>query len=74
MSIKERILGSDWDKKSRSEKLARASKLADIGTIFAALVFGGIAPAVANGLIQASVVTYAGAEAYDRYKQRRKKK
>ena len=74
MGLKEIVLGSNWEQKSRSEKLARLSKLVDVASIFAGLLLLGFAPAVANAMIQASVVTYAGAEVYDRHKQRKKKK
>ncbi|OGM04994.1 hypothetical protein A2715_00740 [Candidatus Woesebacteria bacterium RIFCSPHIGHO2_01_FULL_39_32] len=74
MSLRERLLGSDHERKSTGEKLSRISKLIDVGTIFAALVFGGLAPALANTLIQASVVTYAGAEVYEQHKKRKRKK
>ena len=74
MGLKEIFLGSDWNEKSKTEKLTRVSKLVDVGTIFAALVLGGMAPALANTLIQASIVTYAGGEVIESGLKRRKKK
>lgn len=74
MGIAERLFGKEGDKKVTPEKLARLSKLVDVGTVFLALVFGGMNPALANTLIQASVATYAGAEVVESEIKRRKNK
>lgn len=74
MGVTEMLKGRDWERKSTGEKLARISKLADVATMVGALVFWGIAPIVAMFAIQASVVTYAGAEVYEQHKKRKKKK
>ncbi|OGM20229.1 hypothetical protein A2714_02435 [Candidatus Woesebacteria bacterium RIFCSPHIGHO2_01_FULL_38_9] len=74
MGFKEILKGRDWEQKSWSERLARLSKIFDIGTVFLVLVAGGMAPALANAVLSGSVITYAGAEMYDSHKQRKKKK
>ena len=68
------LLGKNWEQKSTGEKLARISKLADVATVVGALIFWGLAPVAAMFAIQASVVTYAGAEVYEQHKKRKKKK
>lgn len=74
MGVKEILLGSNWDKKSMGEKMSRVSKMIDVGTVFAALIASGVAPALASAAITASVTTYAGAEMYDSTSKRRKRK
>lgn len=73
MGFKEILLGSNWEQKGNVEKLARISKVIDVGTIFVALVLGGMAPALANTFIQASVVTYAGGEVVESRLERKNK-
>ncbi len=68
------VLGSDWERKTTGEKLARISKIADVATILGGLIAIGFAPALALLAIQASVVTYAGAEIYEQSKKRKKKR
>lgn len=74
MGLKEVLLRSNQGDKSTAEKLTRLSKWFDVGAVFLALVAGGIAPALANSLIQASVATFAGAEVLEKELKRRKNK
>jgi hypothetical protein len=70
LNMKEIILGKDWEEKSFKEKAIKISKVVDMGTIFTALLIMGVAPGVATAAIEASVVTYAGAEIIDSGKKK----
>lgn len=73
MALKETLFSPQREKGITVENIAKWLKWFDVGTIFAALVFAGVAPALASTLITASVASIAATEVVEAGIKRRRK-